>query len=361
MVQDSTTHRGSRIGRRGSMRLTPSRPVLVVAIGGLLASLLAACGSDSGSTNNPQPGSTALEKTTLEVGILKVAALTPVWYAGESGLFKEAGFDEVKVQIVASDVEGINLVTAGRMDFSISTYVNTAQAVSRNFKIVHVMGTDGLTALQTPNALGSRDGYAVVVKQGSPIQNLKQLEGKKVAVSAVPGLTWAFLNKAMKNAGADPAKTTFVPMPFTAMTDALNRDQVDAAGMLEPSTTRTLLAGGKAIAFPYFDVIGHPAGLGGLVAQTDYPTKNPNTLKAFVGAIQKAMDRLNADHDLAVTQVAAFSGLDASIVSSMVFPTWDTKVASADVQVQLDLALELGMLTEPVKVEEIVDPSTLKT
>jgi len=198
----------------------------------LLLALLAlagcsALGDDSPSNNNNQgssgtPG--APEKASLKVAVLPTMDTVPLHLAIEAGYFKEVGLDVTPVT-AASGADCVAKMVAGEVDFAFSSWTPFFVAKSKGVADVKLVA----------DATTSANGYSVVsTMPNSPIQSVKDLAGKRVAITAKLTMSHLLVLSALKDAGVDANTVQFAEMAFPQMIPALQGGQVDAAFLVEP-------------------------------------------------------------------------------------------------------------------------------
>jgi NitT/TauT family transport system substrate-binding protein len=293
------------------------------------------------------------ELRDIKVGILPVAALTPPVVTKKLGYFREEGFNNVEFTTLGGGAELLPAVEAGKLDLTLSAYYTVFLAREQGFDFWIVCNNDSATD-------GPTDGYAVVVRSDSPIQSVRELEGKKVATNTVPSLGMGYLAALMKREGADYQRASFVELGFPQMPDALFNNQVDAAAMLEPGSTVSVSSGrGRAIAYPYVQV--HPGvDLGGFIATQKWLNQNPATAERFVRALSRGVAYMNASDATARTEVIEYTNMDPAVAGQMHLPMWRTRVDPNKAQLTADLMLELGVLRAKLDVARFVWPTALQ-
>jgi NitT/TauT family transport system substrate-binding protein len=162
----------------------------------------------------------------VKIGYLRIIMSLPTFVAQEKGFFAEQG---LKVEVIPfeSGTAIMDALLAGRIDVigsnAITGYWFAAQAAPDRFKIFLAYGT---TSAKDDNS------FAVVVKQDSPLKNLKDLTGKKVGT--FPGATSVALAKAVIRTQIDPEKVIFTEIPPPNLLPALAAGQIDAYFSPEP-------------------------------------------------------------------------------------------------------------------------------
>jgi NitT/TauT family transport system substrate-binding protein len=241
-------------------------------------------------------------------------------------------------------------VASGRVNLAQTTYVSILQARDENFDLIAVANLDNATDGTLRD--GRKDVGGLMVAANSPIQRPRDLEGKKVGVSSVPGILWMFVAQTIRQDGADHTKVNFQEVPFAQMTDVLVNGGIDAGAHLEPFTT-VALQGGKvrAIAWPYVDVLPS-ANLGGLFGRGDWVRSNPNTAAAFTRALRKGMDVMKDDAE-ARKWIIEYTKMNPELANKMWLSVWNTKVDLKSVEKQRDIMLDMGMLKRKIEPSEL--------
>ncbi len=215
----TTTRRKSRRGRLAA----------AVATVGLLASV-SGCGLLSGEDDSPESqggGDGSLEKSTITVAHLPSIDVAPLYHAKEAGYFAEEGLD-VKIEVAASGQATIQKMIGGDADIVQSSYVpfTVAQASgTADIKIV----ADAVSA--------APDTFVLVAKEGGPVKDVEDLEGKKIAVSALKTISDTIVKSFMASKGLDHKTVDWVPMSFPDIASAVAKGHVDAGLLIEPFLT----------------------------------------------------------------------------------------------------------------------------
>jgi NitT/TauT family transport system substrate-binding protein len=333
---------------------------LVIGISAILA--LSACGgSPEAEDENTGGGSTTTvepEVKDITIGILPVALLTPVWLAEKQGYFEDEGFDSVEIQFSFNIPDLISQAVQGNLDFAQTTFESGLRAVDNGLDIVHVQKSDSSTDGTCVN--DRCDVMGLLTDPDSGVERPRDLEGETVAVSTVPGITYAFVRQVILDDGGDPDKVHFIEVPFPSMPDAIATGQVAAATTLEPYTTIAIDQGALGIAWPYVDVAKQELDLGGLATSRKFAEANPITVWKVVNAIQRAMDDMTLDEDFAREQIIEFSEISPEIGAKMWIPPFQSFTDPADVELQQDFMLDQGLLSGPIDIDNYLWESTLK-
>ena len=158
-------------------------------------------------------------------------------------------------------------------------------------------------------------GPQILVKAGSPLASLEDLEGKKVAISP---LTTRFgaEEAAILAATGKNIREYFDLQETDAAAQQLTLGRVDAA-FIEAPTTYPLLEGKKhkaifSVQEAFEEAFDDPAVVnGGYIARTDFIAENDAFIKDLVAATQDAWDKYNEDPDAVNAVASEVSGVPA--------------------------------------------------
>jgi taurine transport system substrate-binding protein len=134
------------------------------------------------------------------------------------------------------------------------------------------------------------ESEALVVKDRSGIQSLKDLKGKKIATTFSSTSHYSLLG-ALKSEGIDPEKEkiTILDMLPPDIFAAWERNDIDGAYIWQPTQAKLVNAGGKVIisSKDLADKGVVTADLG--IVQKDFAKKYPNFLKEYIAVLNEAV------------------------------------------------------------------------
>jgi NitT/TauT family transport system substrate-binding protein len=291
----------------------------------------------------PQVASAA-EK--VKIGMLKMAALTDVWVAKEAGIFAKNGIDAELVEFRNGN-EAINAHRSGSVDIILSIPGTAMTAVERGFDLVL------LTQNEAAKATGPDTGSILVLKD-SPFKTISDLNGKRLAVSALHSQMSVSTKVALAKGGVDMTKMQVMEMPLPSMGDALKSKQVDAVAHLDPWVTQLQTAGvARNLSWLYVEAVPEQP-LGAWYATSTYVSKKKDVALAFVKSMHEAIDYMKADEARARKNVALFTGLDPKLTEAMPLINWDYRIDPRRWQAVVDMMVQSGELQKPHKAEEYI-------
>lgn len=254
------------------------------------------------------------EKVTI--GHLPLVPSLPTYVAMEKGFFAQEGL-EVELIPFQSGTTIVDALIAGRIDAdcmsAITTFWFVEQNVPGKFKIFLVYGADS----------NEDNTFVVVVKKDSPLQDLKDLKGKKVGT--FPGVNQVVLAKAVIRTLMDPQEVTFTEIPPSNLIGALAAGQIDAYFSPEPFGMIALSQGvGRYLTKSPCTLLGLKRGIagGGFAFSTKFVQERPEVAKKVKVAIEKGVDFIKANEQEARGYLAKYAHLPPPVAAQIPFEKW---------------------------------------
>ncbi len=329
--------------------------VPVVATAALaLITTLTSCGLLGGSDEGSEPaksGDGNLEKSDISVSIMKTTDLAPFHLAMKEGYFKDEGLN-VKFVQAPSGGESVGKLLSGEVDIAYASYTPFFLAQSKN-----AAGAKGGVKLVADASSAGPGATMVVATPDSSVRTIKDIPGKRVAVTATGTISDLLTMATLKanNVAYDKIKWTPTPFPLTAQ--ALKEKRVDAAFVTEPFIQDTMKNAG---AQPIFDTATGPTAdmpTAGWGSSGDFVEKNPKTIAAFQRAMQKGTDLALGDRGKVEPMLVEFSGVDQDTARMATLLTFQSKLDATRIQRVPDLMLEFKVITKPLDVKQMIVPT----
>lgn len=290
------------------------------------------------------PAAHAADK--VKAGMIKMAALTNLWVAKQAGIFEKNGLDVELVEFRNGN-EAIAAHRGGSVDFVLTIPGTAMIAMERGFDLVLLMQNE------TAKAQGP-DAGSILVATDSPYKSLKELEGKKIAVSGLHSQMTVSVQTALERAGVDWKKMQVMELPFPAMGDALKSKQIDAAAHLDPWVTQLTTTGAaRNLSWVYVDALPEQP-LGAWFATSAFLNKNRDVAMRYVKSIQESIDYMHADEARARRNVAAFTGLDPKLTEAMPIIRWNWRINMDRWQATVDMMHKAGELQQAYKADQYI-------
>jgi len=261
----------------------------------------------------------------------------PMRIVTEKGFDKAEGFTSEFTTATGS--VAIKSMLAGDFDFSLSAGSALAAAISgAPIKVVYVHVDKPLYYL-----------YA-----RGDIKDIKSLEGKKIGIDAVGGSQDLAVRRAMKDAGADASKSTFLAIGFQNIPPSLIAGAIDA-GVITPPKEFALKS--PNIKFVNLGFLGDIVpGLTGGVATTDRVIRQrPDMVRAVMRAHAKAHQFILNNREETIKIMAPFLGLSledaATSYDTTILPVY-SKAATSTPEARQAIVEEIGRSMKVAKIPE---------
>jgi ABC-type nitrate/sulfonate/bicarbonate transport system substrate-binding protein len=167
----------------------------VLGAGGL-SSLLAACGTSSGSTSG---SSGNLGTYSFQASWIKNVEFAGEYIADTNGYYRQVGFSGVNLISGGPSVDQDAVVAAGKAMMGVSSPDTTSAAILKGAPLI-IVGSQY-----------QRNPFAVMSLTTSPIHTPQEMYGKKIGVQSTNESVW---NAFLKANNLDPSKINKVPVQF---------------------------------------------------------------------------------------------------------------------------------------------------
>lgn len=293
----------------------------------------------------------AKELIPMKVSYIPIMDCQQLYTAWEKGYFEEEGL-KVEGQIAQGGAVSQTLVESGSVELGWTAVVPLSQAYLKGFDFTFI----GAGAFFDST---NRKAAGILVRKNSPIQSVKDLAGKKIAVNALQSVNNLAVLSIADFYGVDIKTLKFVEIPMPSQAPAVKEGAVDACHVVEPfiaaseaeGTTR-LLYGGF-----YPPEIAERAMIASWFAKKSSLGKNKDKMIRFLKAITKATDFINKNPDQMPAIVAKYTKMDVNLLKKVTPPKFYTKINKKDIQVSIDLCAKYGFIKNGFDAKEIVATS----
>jgi NitT/TauT family transport system substrate-binding protein len=297
---------------------------------GLLAAAAAGCSSGQG-------GHGPLEKTRLVVEDFPSVDSAGLYIAEQQGLFKAQGLDVTIVPVFTSSQQTVTDLQNGKADISSGdyvTYLDDELLSSAHLEIV------GEASILQPNQL------ALLVKSGSKITNVGELAGKEVSVAGHDDIATLLIDSLLADNGVPASKVTLVPGgPLPADPALINKGVVTTAPIPEPFVSEGEQQYGLQMLADLDQGGTENFPIQGFAVTQTWERRNPNTLEAFVAALDEGQEI--ADTDRAAVEEAIEQPplkVARAIAAVIALPDFPTAINSTRLQRVLNDMIQFGFL-----------------
>ena len=193
---------------------------------------------------------------------------------------------------------------------------------------------------------------AIIVPEDSPIQQVEDLKGKKVAFGKGSSAHYLVLT-ALESVGLGLSDIEPVFLQPSDARSAFERQSVDAWAIWDPYLAAAEKSGARVV----IDAIGLPRQYGIIVGRRDYFFQYPFLQQIIIEELGKTHDEIKKDQKLAAEKYAQQTGISQEVWELTlerreygVFPL-TKEVLDAQQQIA-DSFLEEGLIQEPVNVRK---------
>ena len=293
---------------------------------------LAACGG------SPQPAASpvALSPVTLNVGLIPIVDVAPIYLGVKQGFFEEQKLT-LNLKLAQGGAAIIPAAVSGDYQFGFSNLISEILAVQRGLKLKIV--SQGAQAGSDPNA----DSWAILTVNPA-IAQCKDLEGRTIAVNTLKNIGEVSIKAACDKPGVDVTKFKLIEMGFPNMLPALKAGQIDAMWTAEPFTTQAKQGGAKVLSYNVVAVAPHLT-VATYFATADYAAQNPDIVKRVVAAVNKSLDYANAHISEVRAIVNSYTKIADVTLQAMVLPYWSHDLNKPSIVKLADLMVKYGLMT----------------
>ena len=275
------------------------------------------------------------------------AIYAPLQAAEELGYYKDAGL-KVDFATYRGATAGLEAMSAGAVDIVGALAAGAALAISKGAecRIVYAMS-------ERPY------GLYLEVKPDSPIKTMKDMAGKRVAISASGGLSDLVTLWAADRAGV---KVQLVPVGAGAMLPTWQAGRVEGIPIW-PGISLRLISKGEGRPIVDFgqemDVI-YPDTL---IASNALIKARPDALRRFIGAVDKALTHMQNDPSFALQFLKSYTEETDDTVNKLVYEQVTLKQRAGGGINSADLKNGMRIAGKAWGIEDLnnVDPSAIYT
>lgn len=318
------------------------------------------CGGDSGDGAPSDAGGQADAGglTTLDVGIIGIAADAPIWVAMERGFFEEEGL-KIETHTAAGGAAIVPAVVSGDFDIGTGGLLSVISAGARGLPL-KVLAEDGAVLSHATAATSLDDeehlGNGIFASDES-IRTAEDLEGGTIAVTTLKSINTALASAWLEKHGVDPSSVEFLEVPFPDQPVALEAGRVDAAFLIEPFLTEALENGAHAVGYPLAEVTPGLT-LAGYFVTEEFAQGNPEVLAGFQRAILRANEYVDTHEDAYREAIIANTDIPEETVQKMRLRSFEPR-RDDSLEVMARLAAKYGVLDQEPPVADLrLDPTS---
>ncbi|RZS41049.1 NitT/TauT family transport system substrate-binding protein [Herbihabitans rhizosphaerae] len=313
------------------------RPAALFTILAMLVALVTGCGLLGGEDDSSSSGG-QVEKSKIKLGLLPVVDVASVHLAIREGYFKAEGLD-VELTNIQGAGAAIPGLIGGSLDMVFGNYVSFFAAESGGA----AKNVDGLKFV-ADGYIAKPNTWMVLRGPNSSVNTVRDLAGKKVAVTTRKSLAEVSIKSVLRANDVDASKVEFIESPYAGMAALMQQNKVDAALLAEPFITQAQKSIG---AVPLFDAASGPTAdlpIAGYGTTGKFAKDNPKTVAAFQRAFAKGQLAAGADRNKIEKLLPEYAGIDPQTAALVALGGFPTSLEATRLQRIPDLMLEFGLL-----------------
>jgi len=223
------------------------------------------------------------------------------WVAMDKGFFREEGVNVKIVGIFNAGPEEMTAFASKSLDMG---YLGVAPSAT---------GLANRSAHIRAVALANAEGSSVVVRKDSGIREVKDLEGKTVAIPGYASVQDFLLRKALEATGVDPKKVNIIVIKPPEMIVALDTKQIDAFIAWEPHPSKAATMGiGRVLISSSMIWKDHPCCV--VAVDEGFYKENPQVVRSFLKAHVRATEYIKKNPEDTLRIGLKYTGMDEATV-----------------------------------------------
>ena len=327
------------------LRMRVLAPVMAMA---LLA--LAGCGGALGTSASAASG---LEKTTLNVAVVPAVDSAGFFVALHEGLFKQHGLTIHYTPAISSDTV-IAQEIAGKYDIIGGNYVSLVQHYVQDHQPLEIIAEGSVMQQGT---------QAIYTLPSSKIKTLAGLRGHVLGINAPGNINYLLAASVLTENGIslNAVKFPAQPIPFPIMASELAAGKIAAAAMPEPFATAAAQKYGAVVLADLNQGATQSFPIQGYVATRSWVQHNPNTLKAFLAALQQGQQIADTSRSAVEQAMESLNGpmngqVPAIVAAVMAVNIYPIGIDAARLQRVPDVMAQFGLLHTRFNISQMIGP-----
>jgi NitT/TauT family transport system substrate-binding protein len=288
---------------------------------------------------------------TLNVGVLPIVDVAPLYLGMEKGYFKDEHLTIVPVTAQGGG-EVATAVIAGDEQFGYGNVVSMILAAAHGLPLEAV--ADGSQSI----ADGRHANVGMVVLANSPIKTMKDFEGKTVGVNALKTMSELIIKDDLARSGVDISKVKFVEIPNPEMDAALKTGRIDIALEAEPFLSAGKNDGVRNVFEPY-DQYAPKITLATYFATHQYVADHPEIVARFKRAMLKSLAYATANPDEVRRILLTYTKLQPSAISNMALVGWSPQIDMPSIVALQNSMVKYSWIQAPVDLKVMFPPAAV--
>jgi NitT/TauT family transport system substrate-binding protein len=316
----------------------------VVAL--LLALACAAGTTGCGDDDDGGGGGGEGEPATLNVGVIPIADVAPLYLGMKKGFFEEEQLT-IKPQLAEGGAAITPAVVSGDFQIGFSNTVSLLIAASEDLPVEII--SQGVLGGKT-----EEEAWAdlLVLKDG-PIKDTKDLEGKTIAVNTLKNICEVTIKASLEKDGVAVDTLEFAEVPFPDMNAALEAGRVDGACVVEPFVSQGTAGAARGID-PFYVRTAPDLTVATYFTSTQYAEQNADVVDRFVSAMNKSLTYAQSHPDEVRDVLLDYTEIPPEAAEAIKLPIWRPDLNEPTIELLSELSVKYGLIEEQPDLGELI-------
>lgn len=269
------------------------------------------------------------------------------------GLFKRQGLTINYTPATSSDTV-INQQVAGKYDITGGNYVSYIQHYVQDHQQLEIVAEGSVM---------QQGSQAIYTLPTSKIKNLAELKGQVLGINAPHNINYLLAASVLTENGVTPGNVQFPaqPIPFPIMAQQLAAGKIAAAAMPEPFATAAEQQYGAVKLADLNQGATEEFPIQGYVATRAWAAANPNTLKAFVTALEQGQEIADTSRPAVEQAMESLNGpmngqIPPIVAAVMALNNYPIGIDKARLQRVADEMFQFGLLHTRFDIGQLLGP-----
>jgi ABC-type nitrate/sulfonate/bicarbonate transport system substrate-binding protein len=300
----------------------------------------AGCGDDDGG------GGGEGEPATLNVGVIPIADVAPLYLGMKKGFFEEEQLT-IKPQLAEGGAAITPAVVSGDFQIGFSNTISLLIAASQDLPVEII--SQGVLGGKT-----EEEAWAdlLVLKDG-PIKEPKDLEGKTIAVNTLKNICEVTIKASLEEEGVAVEKLSFAEVPFPDMNAALEAGRVDGACVVEPFVSQGKAGKARGID-PFYVRTAPDLTVATYFTSTQYAEENADVVDRFVKAMNRSLTYAESHPDEVREVLLDYTEIPPEAAEQIQLPIWRPDLNEPTIERLSELSLKYGLIEEEPDLDELI-------
>jgi NitT/TauT family transport system substrate-binding protein len=319
---------------------------LGLRVAALLVALACTVGAIACGDDDDGGGGGGAEPATLNVGVIPIADVAPLYLGIDKGFFKEQQLT-IKPQLAEGGAAITPAVVSGDFQIGFSNTISLLIAASEDLP-VQIISQGVLGGKSEEEAWAD----LLVLKDG-PIKEPKDLEGKTIAVNTLKNICEVTIKASLEQEGVAVDTLEFTEVPFPDMNAALEAGRVDAACVVEPFVSQGKAGKARGIA-PFYVRTAPDLTVATYFTSTQYAEENADVVDRFVQAMNKSLTYAESHPDEVRKVLLDYTEIPPEAAEAIKLPVWRPDLNEPTIERLSELSVKYGLIEEEPDLDELI-------